>query len=214
MELIGIKRDELFDYLAGLDSPVSEYEILKRFTPAARDDGAPFSMFERHFSLYHALYLLKFHAGALGFYLHIDPLRVRLLPVPPRGRCGHYDPETGSFCTEEACGFCPAHDDGSERSLPSFDPMSGFYSDPENISFGESEILENVMRGFRLYCIHKREIDDALKLFGLRNPDRLKISLRYRKLAGEFHPDRCGGSGEKMKELNSSYAILKEVFVV
>jgi hypothetical protein len=89
MELIKIDKIELQAYLSGLSGTTGEYEILKKFTPANKESGEPYSMYERHFSVYHALYLLKNEAGSNGLYLHIDPLRIKLLPIPGKGFCGH-----------------------------------------------------------------------------------------------------------------------------
>ncbi|HPJ36611.1 MAG TPA: DNA-J related domain-containing protein [Spirochaetota bacterium] len=215
MELIDISLDSLFAYLHELNSVTGEYEILKKFTPEHKEDGSAYSMYERHFSVYHALYRLKAEAGAHGFYLHIDPLRIRLLSVPSDGFCAHYDIDHGTFCMGSTSGqFCTLHYSINETVLPSFDPMAGFYLDPENISFGESEILNDIMKGFRIYFMRKKEIDEALVLFDLKKPDRKKITKRYRELAAHFHPDRCGGYEEEMKKINYSYSILKEVFVV
>lgn len=215
MELITIDRDEMLRFLYETTSVTGEYEILKKFTPEIRDNGEPYSMYERHFSVYHALYLLKMEAGKSGLYLHIDPVRIRLLPLPGRGECGHYSPEKGSFCmnrTENM--FCPIHDGEIDPEIPYFDPMAPFYLDPENIAFGESGLLNDIMKGFRIYFIHKREIDAALLLFNIKKAGKSSINRRYRELASKFHPDRCGGSEEKMKEINRAYTLLKAVFVV
>jgi len=215
MELIRIDISELRSYLQGLSTITGEYEILKKFTPERKENGDQYSMYERHFSVYHALYLLKESAGRADFFLHIDPLHIRLLPLPGAGCCGHYNPDNGAFCLAETDSlFCEKHNGDIDPAIPSFDPMAQFYLDPENIAFGESEILNDIMKGFRIYFMRKREIDDALILFNLEKPARKSISSRYRELASKFHPDRCGGSEEKMKEINRAYTLLKEVFVV
>jgi len=215
MELIRINMPELQAFLTGLPAATGEFEILKKFTPEYKDSGEPYSMYERHFSVYHALYMLKIEAGKSGLYLHIDPLSIRLLPLPGTGFCGFYHPNKGAFCMNETGGlFCEIHSGDIDPVIPSFDPMAQFYLDPENIAFGESELLNEIMKGFRIYFIRKREIDGALLLFNLEKPGKKSISRRYRELAGIFHPDRCGGSEEKMKEINRAYTLLKAVFIV
>lgn len=215
MELIKIDTAELREYLTGLSDATGEYEILKKFTPETRANGEPYSMYERHFSVYHALYILKREAGKSALYLHIDPVKIRLLPVPSSGFCGYYYAEKGIFCLNQTDNiFCELHQGEIIPEIPFFDPMAQFYLDAENIAFGESEILNDIMKGFRLYFMRKREIDEALLLFNIEKPGRNSISRRYRELASLFHPDRCGGSEDKMKEVNSAYTLLKEVFVV
>lgn len=215
MELIIIDINELRSFLSGLDSVTGEFELVKKFTPDSGSDGAPYSMYERHFSVYHALYKLKFDAGRDGVYLHIDPVRIRLIPLPSTGSCGYYKIESGSFCMNRAEDrFCSEHRDEVEPEIPQFDPMAQFYLEPENITFGESDILRDVMKGFGIYMTNRREINEALKLFGIEKPGRKSISRRYRELASEFHPDRHSGSEEKMKEINRAYSLLKNVYVV
>ena len=215
MDLIKISRGDLLAHLLNLTENTGEYEILKKFTPELKESGEPYSMYERHFSVYHALYLLKAEAGGSGYYLHIDPLRIRLLPVPPAGCCGYYYPDSGGFCMNTTGNiFCDIHSGEISPGIPSFDPMAPFYLDPENIAFGVSELLNEVMKGFRIYSIRKSEIDAALHLFNLKKPARNSISRRYRELAAKFHPDRCEGSEDEMKRINSAYTLLKAVFVV
>lgn len=215
MELIRINIPELQAFLAGLSTATGEFEILKKFTPEYKESGESYSMYERHFSVYHALYILKHEAGKSNLYLHIDPIKIRLLPLPCDGFCGHYFPEKGAFCMNKTGGlFCGIHSGDIDPVIPSFDPMAQFYLDPENIAFGESEILNDIMKGFRIYFMRKREIDEALILFDLEKPGRKSISRRYRELAVMFHPDRDGGSEEKMKEINRAYTLLKAVYIV
>lgn len=215
MELITINRAELRKYLMELSAVTGEYEILKKFTPEFKENGEPYSMYERHFSVYHALYMLKRESGSSGLYLHIDPLKIRLIRLPGQGFCGHYCEDKGDFCMNETDDlFCETHTGDIDPVIPSFDPMAQFYLDPENIAFGESEILHDIMKGFRIYFLKKREIDEALILFNLEKPARKSISRRYRELAGRFHPDRYSGSEDKMKEINRAYTLLKAVFVV
>lgn len=216
-ELIVIPEERLFEYLSGLDRPVMEYDLMKKIIPPpdGTDDGR--TLFVKHFSLYHALYGLKFSAGCKGYYLHLDCMRIRLVRIPGAGHCRHYNPENGTFCRSEAHGdYCEAHETlyAGCRSAITIDYLQDFYCDEGNITFGDSEILEKLMTGVLRYSIRRKEIDGALEFFGIHAPGRKTITRRYRELACIYHPDRCGGSDEMMKRLNSSYLILKEVFIV
>lgn len=216
-ELITISGDALFEYLKEKDLPVMEYDIIKFIIPLNKENPDEQSLYVKHFSLYHALYKLKFSAGIKGFYLHLDCMRIRLIQIPANGLCRHYDAVSGTFCESPADDdYCALHKKEYEhhRNSAVFDCLQDFYTDPENITFGESDILKKLMSGIRVYCTKRRDIDDALKFFGIHKPGKRLIANRYRELAGRFHPDRCGGSEEMMKKLNSSYMVLKEVFII
>ncbi|HPS87081.1 MAG TPA: J domain-containing protein [Spirochaetota bacterium] len=216
-ELITISEEILFEYLNQKDQPVMEFDIIKYFIPSPKDNPDEQSLYVKHFSLYHALYKLKFSAGSKGFYLHLDCMRIRLIQIPEQGRCRHYDAEKGNFCMSAASGdYCIFHEGEYLHYMNSatFDYLYDFYNDPGNITFGESDILKKLMSGVRVYCSRRKDIDEALHFFGIHKPGKKLISNRYRELAGKFHPDRCGGSEEMMKKLNSSYMVLKEVFII
>ena len=216
-ELIVIPEEQLFGYLVNLDGPVMEHDLIKNLLVPVTGACEQHTLFVKHFSLYHALYKLKFSAGSEGYYLHLDCMRIRLVRIPGPGRCGHYDAESGNFCPEDAHGdYCDLHEAAYAhyRSSMTFDYLQDFYCDRENITFGDSELLERIMSGIKVYSFRRRDIDTALEFFGIHKPGRKIITRRYRELAGKYHPDRCGGSEEMMKRLNSSYMILKDVFVV
>jgi len=96
----------------------------------------------------------------------------------------------------------------------SFDVLLDFYTDPENITFGESDILNKLMSGIKVYCLKKSDIEDALKFFGIHKTSKKSITKRYRELAVKYHPDRCGGNEDMMKQVNSAYIILKEIYIL
>ncbi|HOQ11569.1 MAG: Chaperone protein DnaJ [Spirochaetes bacterium ADurb.Bin218] len=213
MELIQIDSEELFIFLSERESSISEYELIKKFTPPLKEDSFPYSLYERHFSIFHALYSLKIKVAPKGLFLYIDPLRIRLLPIPEKGFCQFYNPEEGSFCYKETPSFFCSEHEVMSPLCPSFDPMFEFYLDPENINFGESEILQNTQKGLNFYLLHKKEVDRALDLFAISKPTRKKIAARYRELAFKFHPDKDSGNEEMMKQINSAYSILQQVYV-
>ncbi len=216
-EIIPIHEEALFNYLKQKNQPVMEFDVIKYFIPSDSNDQFHQTLFVKHFSVYHALYKLKFSAGLKGFYLHLDCMRIRLIQIPDHGICRHYDTETGKFCGEFTAGdYCDQHTSQYKdyHNSVSFDVLFDFYIDPENITFGESEILKKLMSGIKVYCLKKSDIEAALKFFKIHNPRKKNITARYRELAGKYHPDRYGGSEEMMKRLNSAYAILKEVYIL
>jgi hypothetical protein len=216
MKIIAISDMDLFDHLSSMGSPVMEVELIRRFAPDGLPAASTESLFIRHFSLYHALYRLKLSAGKRGFYLHLDPMRIRLIRLPGSSMCHYYMAEEGRFCSMDAetSLFCQAHSpygrDLQNRIV--FDPMADFYLNPDNIVFGKSHLLDRLMKGMAAYCLRKGEIDRALELFGVSEPGKKIIQRKYYELALKYHPDRNDGSEAKMKEVNNAYHVLREVF--
>jgi hypothetical protein len=216
MKIIEISDIDLFDHLSSMGRPVMEIELIRIFIPGALSDGSSESLFIPHFSLYHALYGLKFSAGNRGFYLHLDPMRIRLVRLPESSGCHYYMAEQGCFCSMavETGFFCHSHSPyGRElRNRVVFDPMADFYLNPDNIVYGHSHLLDRLMKGMATYCLRKGEIDRALELFGISKPGKKIIQRKYYELALKYHPDKNDGSEAKMKEVNNAYHVLREVF--
>ncbi|HPG49227.1 MAG TPA: DNA-J related domain-containing protein [Spirochaetota bacterium] len=203
--------------LAGRSAPLSEAEILRLLTGGKALPREREALFELHFSLYHALYRLKAEAGRRGFYIHLDPMRIRMVRTPDAGRCRHYLPDEGAYCGLRCddSGYCDVHARSPlDLHAPSFDPLYDFYINPDNISFGTSRLLKKIMKGVIVYALRKGEIEAALACFGLERPTRQRIRKKYHALARTVHPDLSGGDESRMKELNHAYRVLMEVFAV
>ncbi|MCP4136367.1 MAG: hypothetical protein GY754_35680 [bacterium] len=218
MELIDIDIEQLFSFLEPKDVPVMEIEVLRYITGTTsmpRENG---ELFRIHFSLYHAFYRLKEEVGPGGYYLHLDPMRIRLLRIPGNNTCHHYETNPGKFCDEPVAGslYCQYHSPVYSHYGSSllFDPLLEFYENPENISFGKSDLLKKLLNGVVVFISKKGELDQALKFFGLTHPGKKIIQKRYRELARKYHPDMLNGDDSMMKRLNRSYYLLKEVYVV
>lgn len=216
LHLIEFDTTTLFSMLDALDAPASEAYLLKQATGESRIPSGSERLFELHFSFFHALYRLKSEAGARGYYLHLDPMRIRLVRAPGPGACRHYDPVTGRHCGGPAgdSGYCEAHLDPGVLVSLSFDPLRDFYINPDNISFGESAILDRLMKGVVIYALRRGEVERALKVFGLSRPTMKRIKARYHELARSLHPDLHPGNESLMKELNHSYQVLMEIYVI
>ncbi len=215
MDIISVNSDEVFAYLAGKDEPVMEIVLIRHFAGDYPRQGEE-ALFRVHFSIYHTLYRLKTIAGEMGYYLHIDPMRVRVIRIPHEG-CSHYFPEEGDFCraTVNGTSYCSVHSfHHQDESVPHFDPLREFYLNPDNISFGNSHILKRIMKGIIVYGFKKGEIEEALAYFNIVRPNRKRIQKKYRELARQLHPDSGHGNINEMKRLNHAYNILKEVFIV
>ncbi len=216
LRLIDFDTGEIFALLESRDAPVMEADLLRTVTGGQRIPSGRERLFELHFSFYHALYRLKREAGDRGYYLHLDPMRIRLLRVPGPGACHHYYPETGSHCGLGAgdASYCARHRDPDRSAALFFDPLYDFYTNPDNLSFGKSAVLEKLMKGVVIYALRRGEVERALKLFGLSRPTMKGIRKKYRELARSLHPDLHEGSESRMKELNCAYQVLMEIFSI
>jgi hypothetical protein len=220
MGFILYDASDLRRFLLKRDGTVSEAALLRHVTGFSSLPSSRKELYDIHFSLYHALYRLRESAGAEGFYLHLDPMRLRLLPLPTPGRCCYYFPVLGRYCGElqEGSPYCADH--GKEHARLgrgqgiAFDPLREFYLNPDNIAFGDSDLLRKLLKGVMVYSFRRGEVTRALKFFGLTNPDRVIIRRRYRQLAREYHPDTTGVDDGRMAILNHSYQILLEVYTL
>jgi hypothetical protein len=214
--LRNFETDDLFNILISCGAPIEEVDLLKILTGEKRLPSGRERLFELHFSLYHALYRLKFEAGAGGYYLHLDPMRIRLIQMPGPGICHHYNPETGSLCGLDAGGalYCGLHQGPGTVGGLYFDPLLDFYSNPDNISFGTSAILGKLLNGVIIYALRRGEVERALNVLGISRPTLKSIKKKYHELAKSYHPDLNNGDDSLMKELNHSYQILTEVYVL
>jgi hypothetical protein len=206
--------DEIAEYLSGKSSPVTESVLLRFALNIEKIPSAVAELYPLHFLLYNRLYAVKISYGEKGFYLHLDPMRIRLVALPDG--CCYYFPNEGSFCNEPcAHGLCGAHESTVERELPAFDPMRSFYMDMRNLDFGDTDLLEKYRGGIMNHAWNKDEVKSALAFFGFNidYPGAALIRKRYYELARRVHPDLPDGSSDKMKRLNSNYGILKKAFV-
>ena len=218
MPLAAFDESELIKFLVSRDEPVSEAALLKRMTGRRYLSESREGLYKLHFSLYNLLYRFRGRALSKLYYLHLDPMRIRMLHRGQPDECVMYFPEEGRFCSMPAVngGFCRYHGwNTSDRfRYPVYDPMSEFYLNDENIAFGNSELLERLMRGIMIYSLKKGEIDAALAFFNISHPSRRLIQKRYHVLARQYHPDLLNGNDEMMKRLNSSYQVLREIFIM
>lgn len=207
--LIEYDTDDVVSVLTKQDAPIMESSLISAL---ARRFGYPkldrTYLYEFHFSLFHILYRIKVESHDM--YLHLDPLRIRLIELPEKNECGYYYAQSGVFCKKPAIdeSLCSSHRILLDLSCPVTDFMKQFYLDTENISFDETGNLAQQMNKILHYGINKREVDKALNFFGIPYLNRQTLYASYRKLAKKYHPDRYGDA-EKMKEVNREFGVLK-----
>ena len=191
MKLIKLDENNLKQILLQQTKPIMEYDLIKQFTVLTNIAATKDRLYTQHFSLYHALYKLKFNGGNKNLYLHLNPLRIRLLKIPARQQCQYYHEPVGKFCLKRSSQlFCAEHINchPQHATAVSFDPLFDFYLNPDNITFGNSDLLIQLMDGVKIFAFKKQEIDQALQLFQLTKPTKQAIQNRFHVLARKMHP--------------------------
>lgn len=173
---------------------LSEYELLNQlaeqsafFAKSATD--SPFQglgLFQRHFLLFHCLYLLEqqYRANQSGI-LVISALKIRLQP----------------------------HRDGNETNqadaaLTTPDPVRDYYLDITQLQTTSEHDLDEMLGKFWLALARYDSRDETLALLGLSDPvDDVTIRKKYRELVMQHHPDR-GGDAETIQQLNAAISKL------
>jgi hypothetical protein len=202
--------DEIAVFLKMKDRPSSEAELLRFASGLDRLPPVQNELFLIHFELYHRLYLIRETHGPEGWYLHSDPMRIRLIRLPDG--CCYYFQSTGMFCGEGTTSRCVAHPHRENPAIPLFDPLREFYLNMENAGYWNDPVFQKSLRGSAVYCFRSGALSSAFAFFGidLKNPGRAIIVKRYRELARKYHPDLHGGDDSLMKELNAHYDVLRE----
>ncbi len=142
----------------------------------------PLALFQIHFILFHALYLLRDRLWQQQRgHLEISALSIRLAPW----RAGQA---------------------GIERA----DPLREYYLNLDNLEDTGIAEVEELLDRFWLRLGGKEERRAALAELGLRDPvDDATIKRAWRRLAMQHHPDR-GGDKDKLQLVNAAMEWLKK----
>ena len=136
----------------------------------------PENLFQAHFILFHALYLLQNKLlEEKKALLDIHTLKIELL----------------------------AYKKG-ENALQQDDKLREYYLDFKNLENTSEEDVYQLLASFWKQMQNFENRDDALAVLGLKAPvDDKTIKNEYRRLIMHHHPDR-GGSTEKIQKLNDA----------
>jgi hypothetical protein len=169
---------------------MSEYDLLKglseRNVSLFNEDyfASPLGLFQRHFLLFHCLYLLRdqLRTTRQGD-MNIHCLGIQLMP----------------------CSNTPS----DHPALP--DLLAGYYLDLDNLkSTDESDVL-HMLDNFWQKFAGDDQRDEALAVMQLTHPTSYQnIKQQYRRLAMQWHPDR-GGEPAQFQRLEWAMGILRIV---
>lgn len=167
---------------------LSEYQLLtliEQQQPEFFDSlPNPRSLYQKHFWLFHHLYLLKPDFLRRGFHLSVSALSIALTPSTD-----------GGTAIDEA------------------DPLAEFYLDKNNLYLSENEIADMQKRFWQRYLAleNKAEAIKALELTGVRPLTLGIIKKQYQRLAQKHHPDK-GGDPERFHFIQQAFKELKLLF--
>lgn len=217
--LIPIRIGDLLKYCQALPKPVMESEIIREFVNPLCC-GSDMTLYQKHFSLFHALYTIKCDPKYFYCMVLIHPMQIIIRNYPAQARCVHYEPQFDAFCEKETThgSYCSCHHEmyGPANDVL-YDPLIAFYRDSCNIDYEYSDELKKVQNGFKKFCVNRKQVNTALHFFSLNENERFDkavLQKRYREMVKIYHPDRHTGDSFMIKEINAHYGILKDVFVV
>lgn len=164
---------------------ISEYNLLTNLKSQGYFDSLsqfalPHELFQAHFFLFHALYLLSNNFSEKKHLLDIHTLKIQLLPYQE-----------------------------GKNNLQVDDKLKKYYLNFNNLENTKEEDVYDMLASFwnKYNKLDTRE--EALSELGLKDPvdDDGDIKNEYRRLAMQHHPDR-GGDKEKLQKINSALALL------
>ena len=173
---------------------LSEYELLNQLAEQspffAKSDSnsssQELSLFQRHFLLFHCLYLIEQqHRAKQSGILVISALEIRLHPYREENEINQAD-----------------------AALITPDPVRNYYLDITQLQATSEHDLDEMLGRFWLALARNDIRDETLALLGLSDPvDDMTIRKRYRQLVMQHHPDR-GGDVETIQQLNAAISNL------
>jgi hypothetical protein len=170
---------------------VTEYELLRELAErriALFDESyfsSPLGLFQRHFLLFHCLYLLRDKLrAAQRSDLEIHCLGIRYMPY----RSVSYD----------------------HPAL--LDPLAGYYLELDNLTNTDEQEVLRLLNDFWQKFSGDEQRDKALDVMGLAHPSSYpEIRQQYRRLAMQCHPDRGGGLAQ-FQRLEWAMGILRVLY--
>lgn len=186
-ERVSLLHPPILQMLRQSGGSLSEYQLLrgleKKGFPLSRET-AQLALFQKHFTLRHALYRLQASLLEEGYYLAITPLKISL--------------------QASAANPAAAVQQGSDAALREF------YLDWSNCGSIDHQGVRDLLQQFWQRFYTRDQQAQALTVLGLdRGASLREIKRRYRQLAGSCHPDKGGDSGRFIR-LREAYETLKQ----
>lgn len=180
----------ILEILKNSTQKVGEYEIIqqleeKGFKFFEIHDSYEIRVFKKHFLTMNALYQLQHTLHEDGYYLSISALHIHIEPIDTENHLS---------------GIAEAHEQ----------KVRDYYLDWSHFYNSTQESVQNLIQNFwKQYIANDKRQYAYAKLNLKENSSWKSIQAQYRKLAGQYHPDR-GGSPAEFIEIREAYEILKQ----
>ena len=151
--------------------------------------NSPLGLFQRHFLLFHCLYLLrdKLRTARQGD-MKIHCLGIRVMP------------------------YMHAHGDAPSGHPALPDPLAAYYLDLDNLNTTDESDVLRLLDNFWQKFAGEDQRDEALAVMQLTPPTSYPvIKQQYRRLAMQWHPDR-GGEPAQFQRLEWAMGILRILY--
>ena len=182
------RLDVLHRVLRAHPAGLSEYELIKILETENEPDFSrdhlrdSLSLFQTHFLLFHALYLLQqqFWENKTA-RLEINAVCIQLLPF-----------------TRNA----------TDTALDEHNPLRDYYLDLNNLTNTDANDVEVLLTQFWSRFVADDDRRQALAALELTDPvDWPTIKTQHRRLAMQHHPDR-GGAEDRLQAINAAMDVL------
>ncbi len=171
------------------DKHLAIHELLQELKLVARipnlDDDVQLALFKLNWLMMNALYELQDEFIQEGYYLSVSTLDIHLSPLM----------EAGVESTNQEI---------------SRQPLRDYYLDWRHFSDTTKEEVQALLDGVWQEYISGDEQEKAYTVLGLEVDASFQmIRKTYRKLAGQYHPDK-GGDAIRFMEIREAYEVLRK----
>lgn len=179
----------ILQVLKAADKPLAIHELLQaikaiRSLPVL-DDDEQLALFKLNWLMMNALYQLQAALINDGLYLHIETLKIMLLPLK------QMELET------------------TEQALQS-QPLRDFYWNWANFSNTTAEEVQAMLDGVWQSYVSSDQQSQACAVLGIHNASSLAVVKKaYRQQAAVHHPDK-GGDAQQFMAVREAYECLKQ----
>ena len=224
-QLKQIDKKSVECFLESRQTPCYESELLKAaFPEMSISDVQPLILYQKHFLLFHLLYLLQNEYYKKEKYLFVHFMRTFLADYPEPGLCRFYDEHSGMFCRTKCRSdinctstYCDFHKKQTEDHALEGLSDKYFYLDKNNFYNLDESTAAEFLNGTWEIMSHYKDYEKSIKIMEITGtPDPASIKRKFRELAKKYHPDLSAPgsqSHDKFNEINQAYRLLMKLII-